>query len=159
MNPEIALYASELERILDKLCASVQGLSEAQLNWRPPAPDANSIFVIATHLLGNAESWVLGIACGQPITRDRAAEFRAAGADAAPLVARARELWGRLQPALAALPPETLGDMRPSPQSLWGAGRAEPVTGRQALVHVIEHASNHLGHIDVTRDLALAQAS
>src|SRR3990170_727275 len=102
MNAELALYAAHLERSLDRLCSTIDGLSEAQLNWKPPAPEANSIYVIATHVLGNAEAWVLGIACGQPIDRDRPAEFRAAGPDAAPIVARARDLTRQIEEALAA---------------------------------------------------------
>jgi len=156
MTGELALYATQLKRLLDRLCATIEGLEEAQLNWRPPAPEANSIYVIATHLLGNAEAWVLGIACGQPIQRDRPAEFRATGPSAARLVTRARQLARRIDEALAALPAGVLDEARQPPQSLWGAGTAEPVTVREALMHVIEHACTHLGHIDVTRDLALA---
>ncbi|MCH8949681.1 MAG: DUF664 domain-containing protein, partial [Chloroflexi bacterium] len=67
MNAEISLYAAELHRLLDKIAASVEGLEEAQLNWRPPLPGANSRYVLVTHVLGNLEAWVLGIACGQAI--------------------------------------------------------------------------------------------
>ena len=158
MTDELQLYAGQLKRSLERLCGAIEGLSEAQLNWRPPAPESNSIYVIATHILGNAEAWVLGIACGQPIERDRPAEFRAAGTDAAPIIARARDLSRRIDEALRDLSPESLDELREPRQRLWGAGTAEPVTGREALMHVIEHASIHLGQIDVTRDLALANA-
>jgi hypothetical protein len=147
-----------LERLLWKLTESIEGLDEAQLNWRPDIPEANSIYVIATHMLGNAQGWVLGIACGEEIDRDRAAEFRASGADADALVARARDLSGRIQAALAALPEASLGEIRPARQNLWGAGTSEPVSSRFALVHAIEHASEHLGHIGVTLDLMRASA-
>ena len=156
MASELDLYLAELHQLLDRLCQSVDGLSEAQLNWKPPAPEANSIYVIATHVLGNAEAWVLGIACGQPIQRDRPAEFRAAGPDAAPIIARARDLSRRIEEALAALDEAKVGELREAPPHLFGAGQPRSVTVREALMHVIEHASIHLGQIDVTRDLALA---
>jgi len=155
---ELGLYAAQLQQALDKLCERVEGLSSAQLNWKPPAPEANSIYVIATHTLGNAESWVLGIACGQPIERDRPAEFRAAGESARPIVEKARELGTRIDAALRALPEGTLGETRQAPPYLWGAGEARTVTVREALMHVVHHAANHLGHIDVTRDLAITVA-
>ena len=158
MNAELNLYLAELHRLLDSLCQNVDGLSEAQLNWKPPAPEANSIYVIATHVLGNAEAWVLGIACGQPIERDRPAEFRAAGPDATPIVARARDLTRRIEEALAALDEAKVGELREAPPHLFGAGQPRSVTVREALMHVIEHASIHLGQIDITRDLALANA-
>ena len=158
MTGELALYAAELNRLLDGLIESIGGLDEAQLIWRPPAPDSNSCYVIATHVLGNLEAWVLGIACGQPIERDRPAEFKATGPNAAPIVTRARDLARRVEEALAALPPAALDEQRQPPKTLWGAGTPEPRTTREALMHVIEHAATHLGQIDITRDLARAGA-
>lgn len=158
MTAESQLYNTQLQHLLDWLCSAIEGLSEEQLNWRPPAPEANSVYVIATHIMGNAEAWVLGIACGQPVERDRPAEFRAVGGDAAPIIARARELSRRFEEALSALPPSALDEVREAPQSLWGLGDPHPVTVRQALVLVLEHAASHLGQLDLTRDLALAAA-
>ncbi len=158
MTPELTLYAAQLQTLIDRVCQAVEELGGAQLNWRPPVAEANSVYVIATHTLGNAEAWVLGIACGQPIERDRPAEFRSSGADAAPIVARARDLQRRFDDALRALPDSALDELRDAPPYLWGAGEARQVSAREALIHVIEHASNHLGHIDLTRDLALANA-
>ena len=53
--------------------------TEAQLNWRPAIEGANSAYVIAAHTIGNARAFVLGIACGRDMGRDRPAEFRASG--------------------------------------------------------------------------------
>jgi hypothetical protein len=150
-------YLTEINRLIDRLCSAIVGLSEGQLNWKPPLPDGNSIFVIATHTLGNVEAWVLGIACEQPIDRDRAAEFRSSGSSAEPIVKHAKDLSRRMQEALAALPEGALDTVRHASQSHWGAGVTRDVTVREALLHVIEHAANHLGHIEVTRDLALAR--
>ncbi|OGO52899.1 MAG: hypothetical protein A2148_00380 [Chloroflexi bacterium RBG_16_68_14] len=155
---ELALYVSQLQQTLEGLCEAIEGLDEAKLNWRPPALNANSIYVIATHILGNAEAWVLGIACGQPVRRDRPAEFVAAGATAEPIVARASELARRIEEALAGLASAALGELREAPAQLFGAGQPRPVTVREALMHVVEHASTHIGQIQVTRDLALASA-
>ena len=44
-----------------------------------PIPEANSLFALATHLVGAAEFWVLALAGGRQIARDRDAEFRASG--------------------------------------------------------------------------------
>jgi uncharacterized damage-inducible protein DinB len=153
---EVDTYTTELCRLFDRLCKSVEGLSEAQLNWRPPAAQTNSIYAIATHTLGNARAWILGICCGAPIERDRPAEFRAAGSEAAPIIASARALLAEIEDALRSLPPESLGELREPRQQLWGAGTAEAVTGREAILHVIEHYATHLGQIEITRDLVLA---
>ena len=58
--------------------------------------------------------------------------------------------------ALSSLPPTNLEQQREPSQSLWGEGAPRPVTVRAALMHAIEHAATHLGHIDIVRDLALA---
>jgi hypothetical protein len=68
---EIDTYTKELRRIFERLCEALDGLSERELNWHPPLAEANSIYAIATHTLGNARAWILGICCDQPIERDR----------------------------------------------------------------------------------------
>ena len=154
MTGELPLYGSELRQLLDRLCATVEGLDEPQLNWRPPTADSNSVYVIAAHILGNLEAWVLGIACREPIERDRPAEFRAAGPHAAPLIAQAGELARRVEDALGALPPAALDEVREPSASLRGVGPAEPLTAREALMVTIQHAATHLGQLDITRDWA-----
>ena len=156
---ELPTIVSRLQRILDGVCGAVEGLDEAQLNWRPPAGDTNSIYVLATHILGNAEAWVLGIACELPIERDRAAEFRSAAPDASAIVAKARELARRFEDALDEIRPAELEETRDPPAALWGAGTPKPVTVREAFFHVIEHANEHLGQIGVTRDWMRATRS
>ena len=158
MNAQLSLYLTELQRQLDKLCEAIEGLSPEQLNWRPPVENSNSCFVIATHTLGNVRGWVLGICCGQPIDRDRAAEFASSGADAAPLIERARALGREIEAAFATLPVESLDELREARQNLWGAGTTRPVTGREAILHALKHAANHIGHMEITRDLARAGA-
>ncbi len=156
MNAEISLYAAELRRLLDKLAASVEGLEEAQLNWRPPLPGANSRYVLVAHVLGNLEAWVLGIACGQAIDRDRPAEFAASGPDAGALIERARTLGRRFDEALAALPEDAPDEQRDPSKLHWGEGAPKPRTVREALMETIEHAAVHIGHIHLTRDMAEA---
>jgi uncharacterized damage-inducible protein DinB len=158
MTNELTLYLNQLKLSFDRLRDVLDGLTEAQLNWKPPATDVNSIYIIATHMLGNAQGWVLGICCGQPIDRDREAEFRASGTSAAPLIERANELQQQIETGLSALDPKSLDTQREARQRLWGAGTARPVTGREALMHAIDHFSIHLGQIQITRDLAMAQA-
>jgi uncharacterized damage-inducible protein DinB len=156
MNPEIDSYTKELRRLFGRLYDSLDGLNEQELNWHPPAAEANSIYAIATHTLGNARAWILGICCGQPIERDRPAEFRASGKDAAHLIENARLLLNEIEMSLRALQPDSLGERREPRQQLWGAGTAEPVTGREAIMHAVSHAAEHIGHIGMTRDLAKA---
>jgi hypothetical protein len=41
--------------VIDSIVGVLDGLSAEELNWRPVAPATNSLYAIATHVLGNAE--------------------------------------------------------------------------------------------------------
>jgi len=156
MNPEVEIYTKELRRLFQRLSELLDGLSEQELNYHPPVAEANSIYALATHTLGNVRAWILGICCGHPIERDRPAEFRALGRDATPIVDNARSLLEEIELSLRALQPESLDDLREPRQQLWGAGTSRAVTGREAILHAVAHAAEHVGHIGLTRDLAKA---
>ncbi len=158
MDAEIEGYSRQIRSLLERVCASLDGLSETQLNGRLPIEGANSAFVIAAHTLGNARAWVLGIACGRPVERDRPGEFRASGRREE-LVAQGQGLSAEIESALAALRPEELDRRLVPSQELWGEGRTQEISVREALVHVVEHASIHLGQLQITRDLALRPGS
>ena len=158
MDAEIGTYSRELQSLLARVCGCLDGLDEAQLNWRLPVAAGNSVYVIASHTLGNVRAWVLGIACGQPVTRDRPAEFRASGRDASALVAAAQRLSSEIDAALSALPPSALDRRLVPPQSLWGDGDPYEISVREAIMHVVEHASLHLGQLQITRDMALGRS-
>jgi len=74
------------------LLQCLEGLDSVGLNWRPPAPQANSLYVLATHTLANAQQNILGVLCGQAVERDREAEFAVAGSTASALI----EQWHAL---------------------------------------------------------------
>ena len=158
MDTETESLSRQIRSILERVSACLDGLSEAQLNWRPPIDGGNSVYVIATHTLGNARAFVLGIACGQPLERDRPAEFRASGRDASDLTAQARHLSDDIEAALAGLAAPALDRRLLPPQSLWGEGEAQEISVREAILHVVEHASIHLGQLQITRDLALRES-
>ena len=155
MDTEIEAYSQQIQSLLARASGCLAGLSEAQLNWQPPIDGGNSVYVICAHTLGNARAWVLGIACGQPIERDQPAEFRASGRDASALLIEARLLSGEIE---AALVPSDLERRLVPPPSLWGEGEPREVSVREALLHVVEHASIHLGQLQITRDLALRES-
>ncbi len=157
MDAEIEAYSRQIRSLLERICACLEGLSEPQLNRRPTIEGANSAYVIAAHTLGNARTWVLGVACGQPIGRDRPAEFRAAGSYAE-LATATRELSAEIEAALAALAPSALDRRFVPSEELWGEGEPYEISVRQALIEVVEHASIHLGQLHITRDLALREA-
>src|SRR5438067_364680 len=68
---EISKFRDDLMWLLRHTVETLDGLSDAELNWRPQATDANSLLVLAAHTLGAAEAHVLGLLAGQQIDRVR----------------------------------------------------------------------------------------
>lgn len=139
-------FAYEFHRLL----ASIDGLDEEAVNWKPAAPSANSLLVLVTHALASAEDHVVRRAAGKPVVRSRDAEFAATG-DAANLSARAGEVKRRIDEALAELDGR-LGEERESSFGKWPG----TWTVRDTLVHAIAHTAEHAGHAELTRDLYIA---
>jgi hypothetical protein len=149
-----ALQASIRDRLV-RVVGTLDGLTAAQLNYHVPVDGGNSAYVLAVHTLGNARAWVLGIACGRDMRRDRPAEFAATGTDTRALHTLLASLLGEMSEGLATLTPSDLDRRLVPPKELWGENQPREISVRDALLQVVEHASLHLGHLQLTRDLAL----
>jgi hypothetical protein len=100
------------------------------------------------------EYWAGATVAGRSIERDRDAEFTATG-DVATLCQRAEEARRRLRDDLSGLDPwATPGSVRPNP--------ADPVpyseTKGAVLLHILEELFQHLGQMEITRDLLQAES-
>jgi uncharacterized damage-inducible protein DinB len=156
MDREARVLLKSVIGLLERMSRCLTDLSSDELNWRPPIDGSNSLYVLGTHVLGNAEAWILGIALGRPIRRDRPAEFAAVGSDAAILIGAAIELGRTLTETVKPLA-EALDQEREPSSELWGEGQPRKVTVRECLLHVIEHAAEHVGQMELTRDLMRAE--
>ena len=148
---EIDLYWHKIRNTVDELVACLEGLDSDSLNWRP-LDDANSLYVLATHTMGNVRYNFLNVLCGLPVTRDRDAEFVVRGGSTVELEARWNELRDRISDAIEELPPTELD--RERDHSHRGI-----ITGRELLIVVAGHAAEHYGQAQLTRDLVKAQLS
>ncbi len=149
---EGAEIARMLEAIGRDVLSELRGLSEHDLNRSLPLPEMNTLFALATHLVGSAEMWVLQMACGRPLARDRDAEFRAAGAYA-DLAARYERWIAAIHDALDHLSAAALDAPAHTEPGHIPFGAVEPVTARACLLHAIEHSALHWGHIQLTRQM------
>jgi len=145
-NREIAKFRDDLLWLLRHVCETLDGLTDAELNWRPAAKDANSLLVLATHTLGAAEAHVLELLAGQRIDRVRSREFTVTGG-AEPVRSRLDDVTRRITETLAGLDPDELDRERSTPGG--------PTTGREVLLWAVMHASQHHGVAQLTRDLVL----
>jgi DinB family protein len=158
MNSELAAYDESICERIELIRGCIAGLTPAQLNVRPAFGGANSIWALAEHALGNARAWIIGIAAGNEIGRDRPGEFASSGDDTASLLAGIDGVARDVAETLRGIDPARL-EVRLTPsQELWGEGPPHEISVRDAIIQVIEHLSLHLGHIHVTRDLVLARS-
>ena len=142
------------ELALEEMTRIVGELGDDLANRRPPLAGANSPYVILTHCLGVMEYWGGATVAGRSITRDRDAEFTARG-DVGSLCRRAEAARMRLREDLSELDPSmTPVSVRRDP--------ADPVaysdTKGAVLLHILEELFQHLGQMEVTRDMLEAEA-
>src|SRR5215469_10175699 len=107
MSDEAARIASVLEKIGREVLAHLKDLSHEDLNRPLTLPETNTLFALATHLVGAAEFWVLVVAGGRSIPRDRPAEFRASGS-LSDLTARYERWIAGVHEVLDALAPDQM---------------------------------------------------
>jgi hypothetical protein len=155
MSAEIATYLQELLWVLDQIAHTLRSYPSGKLDWRPSTAAANSASAIASHVVSSTRVYVLGFGCGQAVTREREAEFTAAGSDTQELTSVIPALSAEISAALRALPPGTLDQRLLPPRELWGSTTdAHEISAREAIVESIRHAALHLGELRLMRDLA-----
>ncbi len=150
-SQEIEVFWGFIASSVDSLVELLDGLAADDLNWSP-LENANSLYVLATHTMGNIEQNVLGAICEEPFERDRDAEFRAQGNSAEAIGGRWRELRDQISSCLEDVPQSRLDDKKEHP----GRGL---VTGRERMIIVARHAAEHFGHAELTRDLLMARGA
>ena len=79
MPSTITQIAQLLEKIARVVMTQLEGISQVDLNRQLALPESNTLFALATHLVGAGELWVLVLVGQRNIPRDRKAEFSATG--------------------------------------------------------------------------------
>ena len=139
-------YLALLQDCHNGILKALEGLPSEALDW-VPGQDMNSISVLLAHVTGSERYWIGDIAAQEPSNRDRDAEFRVRGVEAD--VFRKR-LADNLEYARNVVDKMNLQDLEST--------RVSPSNGREytvawALLHALEHATLHLGQIQITRQL------
>jgi uncharacterized damage-inducible protein DinB len=124
---------------LPKIETCLEVLSDEDVWWRPNDA-SNSIGNLLLHLDGSTRTWMLAVAGGSHIVRDRQQEFdEREQIPRAKLIARLKQTIAEADQVLARLDPEALLERRQSP---W-----EEVSVLWAVYHAVEHFSMHTGQI------------
>jgi hypothetical protein len=146
METVYADFLARLAAVHSDMAKAMTGLTPEQLDWSP-GPEMNALSVLATHTAG-AERFLIGeLIGGDPVVRDRAAEFMPQYVAAAELVLRLDGALAHTEGVLDAL---TLADLE---------GLCAPMrdgtahTRAYVLAYALDHTALHLGHMQITRQL------
>ena len=145
-------YLRYCDESLDSYAAIVTALGDDLVNARlDGVPGSNSAFALVTHVQGMTTRWVRTVNRGVVVPRDRPAEFTATGTvgEALGIVAATRAVLH--EDARAASPRE-----QPANPAHEKDGSISYATQGDVLLHVYEELAQHLGQLEVTRDVLLA---
>jgi len=138
-------------RSLAGVLGVVDRLGDELVNARPEQTGGSSPYALVTHIVGACEWWVGHMVVGDPSTRVRDDEFTATGtvAELHVLVDDWLELLHQRKPAITRATELSAVPQTQTPlQGEWTVGAA--------LLHAYEELAQHLGHLEVTADLLLA---
>lgn len=137
-----------LDETARDLRRAIEGLSPAQLNQRPDAPETNSIAVLVGHAMGSTRWWLsVAITGDTTAERSRDDEFAASAPSAASLI----ELLDASHAECRAL--LSTPDAIDWAEVLRPPDGAPPFLRSWALMHAIEHLREHTGQVSLTRQL------
>jgi uncharacterized damage-inducible protein DinB len=149
MHASAQSFWEQYQRVHDEIFKWSDGLTDDQLNWRPPAKDGNSIGNLMSHILGAEMFSIVERIGGQAVGRDRSAEFsHRATRDG--LVQRRTEVERRVRETLEKLTPADFARVVSAPGG--------ETTVDKFLVYLVSHLSGHMGQVILTRKLLDAQS-
>ena len=151
MGAFITANLAVLEELAGHLTDFLASLDEDALNWSPLAVETNSIAALATHIAGSLDNW-FGRAVGEPVRRDRDAEF-SARSSAADLVARIDDALTTVRRRcrlLEEIDPATVYRVQRLSRN-----EVSDLTVAWCVEHAVIHTGEHWGQIQLTRQLYL----
>ncbi len=153
MVEEIQDDLRELDDLRNQVKGLLEGLPQEALDWRPIGGEGelatNSLAVIVTHLAGSETFWSSEMIGGKEINRDRDSEFKTKATSVSELKRRIDKSGRLAHEILSSLTEKQLEEKR-----TW---RQRSINVRCCILHLITHFAQHIGHMQLTRQLWLAK--
>lgn len=136
----------QIKAVNGELREALKGLDSEALNWRPAGEDTNSLYVLASHMIGVQRSMV-ALAANRTVERDRDAEFAAVGDSVDTILAslddaeREIEIW---------LETTSSAGLLTERRTMFGS---RDVVAFEPLAYALRHLGEHGGHAGLTRQL------
>jgi uncharacterized damage-inducible protein DinB len=139
-NQFFADYLERLQGLQNRLHKEVRDLQVEAMDWSP-GPEMNSVAVLLAHITGVVHEGIdLGL--DNPPSRVRAQEFQTRGVSSTEMLRRLDAVIDYARDALPRLGLEDLDKERVDEDGM--------ITCGWALLHAMEHAYLHLGHVQLT---------
>lgn len=146
MLTQVTEYLQSIETQRGKIFDILASAPREAWNWVPAGDETNSLYVIATHVIGSEHGWIFEILGRGEQTRNRPAEFQAKGNSLDALRAEYERVGNATREIFEKLTEQDLTDTRHRESH-------DDVTARWIILHVIEHSSEHLGQMELTKQL------
>ncbi len=147
MSDAIKDIISNFQQTKSGVKDSIKDLPLEALNWNPVPGEANSIYAIVSHICGSERQWIQHTIGGKDVQRDRDAEFTAKGQTVEGLL----ELLDRTQEITSGvLSKETIESLRRTVQRYPDRPKTTAIA---SVVNCLWHVAEHLGHLQLTRQL------
>jgi hypothetical protein len=143
-------YLDYCDKALDGFVAIARQLGDRLVNERLDVPGSNTAYGVVTHCTGVMAWWARQTNLGVVVPRDRDAEFLATGT-VDELVVALESARQRLHEDARAAEPGAVPAMPPD------HGHDLTATQGEVLLHVYEELAQHLGQLEVTRDVLLSR--
>jgi uncharacterized damage-inducible protein DinB len=151
-DPLLAAGAATVRRTFADMRQTIAEFPPEALNWKPAGDETNSVAVLTTHSLHSTRSW-LCTALGEKLPdRDRDSEFRVAEENPEKLLALFDDMASQCN-GLFDQPREVDWAAIRRTHTRPDASDAIQVPAAWALLHAIEHLREHLGQMQLTRQL------
>ncbi|MDQ7820872.1 MAG: DinB family protein [Armatimonadota bacterium] len=151
MDPLVVPLGQVLEQVHDDIYAAVEPLDDDAVNWAHPHL-ANTIGILLRHIAGSERYWIVEVAGGRPVHRDRASEFVRERLVKADLLAALRAAHAEAQQVLRDLSAADLA----SEVDIEFRRTRRRVTRGWAILQAVQHTAYHLGQIRLFAKMATA---
>jgi len=149
MITELANYLGRMEDLRGQVSGLIAELPAEALNWRPTEGKndhtTNTLAILTAHIAGAEHFWVAEVIGGLPATRDREAEFTTVATSPSDLIQLLDNTALETREVFSTINESDLNGNRRA------GDRIVPV--RWCLLHVVDHTSLHLGHMQITYQL------
>ena len=151
MDEEVEEFIAILDALKSRVRDFVREIGDEGITWSPDMADTNSVAVIVTHMFGSEAEAIQEFVGGGPVKRDRGSEFASPVTTVRGLVELIDQVGALSRDVLTRETWESLGRQ----VRTFEPGKTH--TARRALIGVLTHQAEHIGHMQLTEQIRQAR--